>query len=96
LELVSQLCHYGRRRFWNFIVIMFGLSSHHAELFMAHLISGIIAGIAVATRICVKMKTKQGIRADDVFILLTLLFYYGAIATVLQSKSLGSQMTDVH
>lgn len=75
---------------------MFGLSSHHAELFMAHLISGTIAGIAVATRICVKMKTKQDIRADDVFILLTLLFYYGAIATVLQGKSLDSQMTDVH
>ena len=30
------------------------------------------------------------------FILLTLLFYYGAIATVLQGKSLGSQMTDVY
>ena len=55
-----------------------------------------IAGIAVATRICVKMKTKQGIRADDMFILLTLLFYYGAIATVLQGKALGSQMTDVY
>ena len=75
---------------------MFGLSSHHAELFMAHLVSGVIAVVAVTTRICVKMKTKQGIRTDDMFILLTLLFYYGAIATVLQGKSLGSQMTDVY
>ena len=75
---------------------MFGLSSHHAELFMAHLVSGVIAGVAVATRICVKMKTKQGIRADDMFILLTLLFYYGTIATVLQGKSLASQMKDVY
>ena len=75
---------------------MFGLSSHHAEHFMAHLIIGMIAGIAVATRICVKMKTKQGMRADDMFILLTLLFYYGTIATVLQGKSLASQMKDVY
>lgn len=75
---------------------MFGLSSHHAELFIAHLISGMIAGIAVATRICVKMKTKRGMRADDMFILLTLLFYYGAIATILQGKSLSSQMKDVY
>ncbi|RYN72168.1 hypothetical protein AA0117_g8792 [Alternaria alternata] len=75
---------------------MFDLSSHHAELFMAHLISGVIPGVAVATRIRVKMKTKQDIRADDMFILLTLLFYYGAIATVLQGKFLGWQMTGVY
>ncbi|KAG9185819.1 hypothetical protein G6011_07150 [Alternaria panax] len=58
---------------------MLRLSSGHAGLAIAHLVCGTTAGIAVAIRMYAKLKTKQGIKSDDVFILLTLLFYYGAM-----------------
>ncbi|CAG5156156.1 uncharacterized protein ALTATR162_LOCUS4014 [Alternaria atra] len=75
---------------------MLGLSFYHAELAIAHLINGILAGVAVATRIYVKIKTKQGIKADDLSIFLTLFFYYSAIVTVLRGKYPGiSQAPEV-
>jgi hypothetical protein len=69
---------------------MLGLSFYHAELAIAHVISGILAGVAVVTRIYVKIKTKHGIKADDLFIFLTLLFHYSAIVTVLRGTSPGT------
>jgi formate/nitrite transporter FocA (FNT family) len=75
---------------------MFGLSLYHAEIAIAHIATAILAGVAVAIRLYVKIKTKQGVKSDDIFILLTLVFYYAAIATVLHGTSLDSQTTDVY
>jgi hypothetical protein len=63
---------------------MLGLGLYHAEMAVAHLTCGLIAGLAVATRIYVKTSTKQGLNPDDHLILLTLLLYYIALITVLQ------------
>jgi len=63
---------------------MLGLSYHHAEIVIAHIVCSLIAGLAVFTRFYVKIKTKQGLKKDDHLILLTLLIYYAAVAVVLQ------------
>jgi hypothetical protein len=63
---------------------MLGLGLYHAEMAVAHLTCGLIAGLAVATRIYVKTSTKQGLKPDDHLILLTLLLYHIALITVLQ------------
>ena len=63
---------------------MLGLSYHHAEIVIAHIVCSLIAGLAVFTRFYVKIKTKQGLKKDDHLILLTLLLYYAAVVVVLQ------------
>jgi hypothetical protein len=69
---------------------MLGLSFFHAELVIAHITSALVAGLAVLIRIYVKLSTQQGLKLDDVFILLTLLVYYAAVVTVLQGTSLSA------
>jgi uncharacterized membrane protein len=69
---------------------MLGLSFLHAELVVAHITSALVAGLAVLTRIYAKLSTQQGLKLDDVFILLTLLVYYAAVVTVLRGTSLSA------
>jgi hypothetical protein len=53
-------------------------------LFPAHIIYALLAGCAAALRIYCKMRYKQGVRADDYWILVALLSYYAAAVAVLR------------
>ncbi|KAF2011503.1 hypothetical protein BU24DRAFT_466203 [Aaosphaeria arxii CBS 175.79] len=58
---------------------MYGLSSHGKSQFDANVAWAVLVGVAVATRLYCKVKSKQDIKSDDYWVIAALLFYYVAV-----------------
>jgi hypothetical protein len=66
---------------------MFVFSTLGQQLLAAQVLSASLAGFVVALRIFCKIRYKQGVRADDYWILVGLLCYYTATGIVLRGVS---------
>lgn len=68
---------------------MLGLNKLGQQQFDASVICGVLGGTAVAIRLFCKVRHKQGIKADDYWIVIALAFYWAADAVAIWGKLLA-------
>jgi RNA 3'-terminal phosphate cyclase len=62
---------------------MYGLTTVGQQQFNTAVACAVLSGVAVGIRIFSKIRHKQGVRSDDWWILIALVWYWASVAVVL-------------